>query len=123
LSMKKRHPVRYFALLFGLPAVGGAAVLVWNRGWHWALAWLLSINIMTGLMWIYDKVQSQRRAWRIPENALHLFSLIGGVPAAFLAMFGLRHKTLKKRFTVLYMFLLVLQLGAAFWIGWLRPGS
>ena len=112
MSMKKKQPVRYFTLVFGLPALVGAASLHHWMGWNLLAAWLVGINAMTFLMWSWDKLKSRTGGWRVPEFTLHLFSALGGVPAAFAAMSLLRHKTMKKSFAVLYTVIFLVQLAS-----------
>jgi uncharacterized membrane protein YsdA (DUF1294 family) len=71
------------------------------------------INSTTFLIYVHDKRRSRIAGWRVKETTLHLFSLLGGWPAAFLAMGLLRHKTRK------IGFLFVFWGSVALWlIGW-----
>jgi uncharacterized membrane protein YsdA (DUF1294 family) len=49
-----------------------------------------------------DKRSAEAGEWRIPEATLHLISLIGGWPGAFLAQRALRHKTSKTSFQFVF---------------------
>ena len=64
-------------------------------GW---LAWWLSLNLATVLLFGYDKAIAGGRRRRIPERTLLAFALVGGSPGALLAMRAFRHKTAKVSF-------------------------
>jgi len=68
------------------------------------------INIMTFLLYIYDKNQAKKQKWRIPEKTLHAFSLIGGTFAAFYARKKLRHKTRKTSFIRDFWLVIIVQI-------------
>jgi len=103
------------------------AVATWylsqERGWHLAAAWLTALNLLVLPVWCYDKLAAKRGWRRVPELALHTLALLGAVPASFLAMHLLRHKTLKPAFRRLYWTFLVLQaVGVTLWVDpGLRP--
>ena len=54
------------------------------------LAYLLLINIITYFTYAADKTKARQNKWRIPERTLILLALLGGSPAALLAMSGLQ---------------------------------
>ncbi|HEX5052340.1 MAG TPA: DUF1294 domain-containing protein [Planctomycetota bacterium] len=62
----------------------------------WALLALL--NIVTLLLYGYDKWQSRREGRRVPERTLLWFLFAGGWIGAWLAMAWFRHKTVKASF-------------------------
>ena len=113
LSMK-RAPVRFFLATFGLPAVPTSLWLHFGLGFSWLGSWFTAINVAAFLLWGFDKWRAIRKGWRVPEMTLHAFSVLGAVPAAFLAMSLFRHKTLKLHFAILYGAVLVFQI--AVWI-------
>lgn len=53
------------------------------------------ISAITYGMYAEDKRKAKSRAWRVPENSLHLSELLGGWPGAFVAQRRLRHKCSK----------------------------
>lgn len=61
-----------------------------------------SINIVTFLVYYFDKKRAAAEEWRISERTLHLFSLIGGWPMAFAAQRLFRHKNIKTGFQVTF---------------------
>lgn len=69
------------------------------------LYYLLAVNLLTFLVYGLDKwkavrngQRSKRPSRRIPEATLLLLAALGGSPAALLAMYLFRHKTLHKKF-------------------------
>jgi uncharacterized membrane protein YsdA (DUF1294 family) len=65
------------------------------------LAWLAAINLVTAAVYAWDKAMARRPgARRIPERTLFLLNLAGGCLGAWVAFFGLRHKTLHRSFWI-----------------------
>ena len=102
-------------------AIGWLAL--WGWGWWsgrlplWTAAALLALNLVT--LWTYaaDKNAARSGAWRTSENQLHLLSLLGGWPAAWLAQQNLRHKTSKASFRAVYWLTVVLHCSSlALWL-------
>jgi uncharacterized membrane protein YsdA (DUF1294 family)/cold shock CspA family protein len=58
----------------------------------------------------HDKKAALANRWRIPENQLHLLSALGGWPGALVAQQGLRHKTRKSSFLVMFVVTVALNL-------------
>ncbi len=112
-------------LRFGLVGFGSSAALT---GILWALlgappvlAWLGSINLVTLIIYRYDKAIAGSRATRVPERILHLLTLAGGTLGAAIAMwlFPNRHKTSKGNFVLVFFVILAIQIiiaGGYFWI-------
>jgi len=50
--------------------------------------------------------------WRTPEHTLHLLSVLGGWPAAWVAQRVLRHKTSKRSFQRVFWLTVVVNLAA-----------
>ena len=67
-----------------------------------------------------DKAAAESRRWRIAEDTLHIWGLIGGWPGALFAQQRLRHKTSKTSFQVMFWITVVLNCAA---LGWLMSGS
>ncbi len=57
--------------------------------------YLIVMNIISGIIFAYDKWAANHNHRRIPERNLHLFELLGGVFAILLLMYSLRHKNRK----------------------------
>ena len=113
----RRNPEFVFSTAIAAVAVGLAMILIRRAGFSWGWAWLVAVNLSVIPFWAWDKFQSRRAGFRVPENALHFGALIGAVPGSLLAMRWLRHKTLKPRFKILYTAFFVLQtVGYALWV-------
>ena len=57
-----------------------------------------------------DKLKAKRGSWRIPENTLFMFTILGGGVGTILGMYIFRHKTKKKKFTVGMPIILILEI-------------
>ena len=77
------------------------------------LTWLLSINLFTFFAYWLDKRRARQGQRRISERTLLLAAIIGGSPAALLAMKLFRHKTRKLSFRISYWSIVVVQVTAA----------
>jgi uncharacterized membrane protein YsdA (DUF1294 family) len=103
-----------------------AALLVW-AAWTTRLPVpvLLAAPLLSALtFFLYwrDKLAAQRGAWRTPEDLLHLFSLVGGWPGAWLAQRLLRHKSSKSSFRLMYWASVVLHWALlAYWLASAAP--
>lgn len=71
----------------------------------------LGINLITFFAYWLDKHAAQKGQWRTKEDTLHLWSLVGGWPAARFAQEVLRHKTVKASFQSTYWATVWLHLG------------
>ena len=116
------------ALAYGLMLAWAALVAwaVWTRHLPlWTLAALAGLNLAT--LWLYaaDKNAARRGQWRIAEKQLHLLSLLGGWPAAWLAQQNMRHKSSKTAFRAVYWATIVLHCAALagflHWVGAFQP--
>jgi uncharacterized membrane protein YsdA (DUF1294 family)/cold shock CspA family protein len=108
------------ALLF---TAGWIGLLGWGiyqqrlPAWWWTLAAVLALNLLTFVVYAIDKSAARAGSWRTAENQLHLLSLLGGWPGAWLAQQGLRHKSSKRSFQVTYWGTVVLHCAAlAAWV-------
>lgn len=77
------------------------------------IIYILIINIITYILYAYDKHQAKKHKWRVKESTLLLLPLIMGSPGALIAMYTLRHKTKHKKFTLLVPMLLILNIVTA----------
>lgn len=89
------------------------------------IIWLLAINIITVVTYRYDKNIAGSSRKRVPERGLLLLALIGGSPAAFIAMYLMRprHKTRKLAFLLPFWLIVIGQIGMfwLYWQFWQRP--
>lgn len=87
----------------------------------WVLGASFLVNVLTFFAYWLDKYRATQRAWRIPESTLHLWSLAGGWPGAFLAQQILRHKSVKAAFRGAYWVTVFAHCAiAAGWVWYLR---
>ena len=116
------------ALAYGLMLAWAALVAwaVWTRHLPlWTVAALAGLNLAT--LWLYaaDKNAARRGQWRIAEKQLHLLSVLGGWPAAWLAQQNMRHKSPKTAFRAVYWATIVLHCAALagflHWVGAFQP--
>ena len=57
--------------------------------------YLFLINLISGLIFTYDKYSAIKNRQRISERKLHFFEILGGVFANLILLFLLRHKNRK----------------------------
>ena len=116
------------ALAYGLMLAWAALVAwaVWTRHLPlWTVAALAGLNLTT--LWLYaaDKNAARQGQWRIAEKQLHLLSVLGGWPAAWLAQQNMRHKSSKTAFRAIYWATIVLHCAALagflHWVGAFQP--
>ena len=83
----------------------------------WLLAWLVVINVATFAAYAWDKAAAKRPgARRTRERTLWILCVAGGVLGAWLAFFGLRHKTQHRSFWVVQSAASVLWVVVLVWI-------
>ena len=116
---KAPSPTAGASLTYGLMLVW-AGLLAWGvwaqRLPLWTLAALAALNVVTLWMYATDKNAARSDRRRIPESQLHLISLLGGWPAAWLAQQKMRHKSSKAEFRAGYWVTIVLNCSALAWI-------
>jgi len=99
------------------------ADLVWLGRLPFAILGLYVVTSVVVFVSYYSgKSRTSNDQWWLPENTLHLWSLIGGWPGAALAQKLLHHKSKKKTFQVAYWFTIVLNTLAFIWL-LTPPGS
>lgn len=69
-------------------------------------------SLVTYVVYAWDKSSAKRNRWRIQESTLHLLSLFGGWPGAFVAQRTLRHKSKKRSFQLVFWITVILNCGA-----------
>ncbi|MBI2444560.1 MAG: DUF1294 domain-containing protein [Candidatus Magasanikbacteria bacterium] len=80
-------------------------LLIWP-----AIIYLTAINLITLFLYGSDKLSARAGADRVRERTLLLLALLGGSPAALLAMKLFRHKTRKASFLAILTLILLIQL-------------
>lgn len=64
------------------------------------LIYLILINAAAFVLMCLDKYYAKANKWRIPEATLLGVALLGGSAGTLVAMYTVRHKTRKPKFTV-----------------------
>lgn len=80
------------------------------------IGYLISINLITFLIFAFDKSRSRGEGRRIPEKTLLLLALLGGSPGAAYAMSTFRHKTKKYSFQISFYLIILGQIALLAWI-------
>ena len=76
------------------------------------VAGFVLVNVGSALgIWL-DKRRAVNGEWRIREETLLVWALVGGWPGGIWAMRKFRHKTSKPFFIARYVFVIVLNIGA-----------
>ncbi|WOX04407.1 DUF1294 domain-containing protein [Microbulbifer pacificus] len=104
-------------LLVGLVFIGLVAASV-TLGKLPPLVLLLYIgmSLLTYLFYYLDKSAARAGNWRTKESTLHLMSLLGGWPGAWLAQQKLRHKSRKQPFRFIFWLTVLANIGALVWL-------
>ncbi|MDU8929248.1 DUF1294 domain-containing protein [Alisedimentitalea sp. MJ-SS2] len=86
----------------------------------WLVGLFVAVNVITVALFWHDKRRAQKQGWRVQEMTLHVWTLLGGTPAAFWASQRFRHKTRKQPFRRIQQGIALLQLvvvGLCLWQG------
>jgi uncharacterized membrane protein YsdA (DUF1294 family)/cold shock CspA family protein len=90
--------------LLAIPAFAGIVALVCTH-WHvpiW-IAWIyVVLSVFCYIVYSVDKTAATNHTWRVSENALLAWGLVGGWPGAIIAQRLLRHKTRKASFVAAF---------------------
>jgi len=98
---QKRLRNRAFVLVAVMTVLLQVSLSVWFKPmlWSWFICYFTSINVVTWMVFFYDKgITGGKDVVRVPENALFLLAVGGGLPSTLLAMQVLRHKRAKASF-------------------------
>jgi uncharacterized membrane protein YsdA (DUF1294 family) len=74
----------------------------------------LVMSLVTFVEYGLDKRAARLGRWRIPERRLHILALAFGWPGAWIAQRAFRHKTMDRRFRIIFW--MIIALHAAAWI-------
>ena len=117
--MSKQNPTRFFCVIAAI-LMAGVSGLLWPAHMTNLYACLAGVSVVTFIFYGYDKRQSLRNKRRVPEVTLHMLALLGGTPGALLGQLFFRHKTKKLRFRIIFLTIVLFQVGAGFcyWRYW-----
>lgn len=113
----QKHKLLRYSLGLGLALALALSLLLWRLGLRPMVAYLLSMNAITFILYGHDKRQAVVGGTRIPEVGLHAAALLGGTAGAVLAQGLFRHKTRKRSFRVVFAAIILLQIivGYGYW--------
>lgn len=77
---------------------------------------LLSVSLITYILYYLDKKKSEKKKWRIKEKTLLLFSFLGGAIGGLLGMYVNRHKTKHLSFIIVNWLSFILQISLGIFI-------
>lgn len=86
--------------------------LVYNALMDFLIIYLAIINIIALAAMGIDKKKAEKKEWRIPENRLFLYVILGGGIGGTLGMFLFRHKTKHAGFRILFPLITIAEYGA-----------
>jgi len=95
--------------------VGLSAAAISGRLPFWVPAIYAVVSVITFVTYAADKSRAGTGDRRVPERTLHLLALVGGWPGALVAQRYFRHKTLKRRFQVIFWLIVLAHFAAAAW--------
>lgn len=75
------------------------------------LLYILIISAISVIVTVLDKKCAEHGLWRISEKTLLTLAFLGGANAMYVTMLFIRHKTKKKKFTVLLPIFCLVQIG------------
>jgi len=74
------------------------------------MIYLIIINLITFFVMWLDKRKAKNGRWRIPENTLLLFVLLGGGIGGIIGMYVFHHKTQKAKFVIGFPIILICEI-------------
>ena len=111
---RRGHGYSYYPLILGFIATAILLLLlVFLLGLHLFPAWIIAFSLTTFALIGFDKVMAKADKDRIPENVLHLFTILGGFPGQLIGRVVFRHKT---NFSRHPLFNIVLIASATLWV-------
>ena len=93
-------------------------LLLFQTSWWWYWNWMLSMSLVTFVMYGLDKLQAKRDGGRIPNAILHMMSLIGGSLGALFGRIVFHHKSNVRNNPLFLVTLIVGFLISAVFIYW-----
>ena len=121
--MRHRHKAiqrQTTVLVILIAGLSATAFFMWDAVGFFP-SYLMAINAVTLMAFAFDKAIAAREYTRIPERTLFALALLGGTPAALVAMFLFRHKISKRLFKRVVGGIIVVQTTACVvWFQWFR---
>ena len=74
------------------------------------IIYFIIINIFTFFVMWLDKRKAKKGRWRIPENTLLIFVILGGGVGGIAGMYTFRHKTQKMKFVIGFPLILICEI-------------
>lgn len=108
--MTKHNPKQFFLLLAIILTAAGTFAAAYCLKIPIVYAYLITLNMLTFVIYGFDKRQSIRQGGRVPEIILHLLAAAGATPAALAAQRIFRHKTRKQPFKAIFITIIILQI-------------
>ena len=91
-------------------------VLGYNALMDFLIIYLAIINIVALAAMGIDKKKAEKKEWRIPENRLFLYVILGGGIGGTLGMFLFRHKTKHAKFRIFFPFITIVEYSALIFV-------
>lgn len=91
--------------------------LIWRSSNPIPLVSYIFMSALTSLYYAADKRRALTHSWRIPENYLHIFELLGGWPGALLSQKAFRHKNRKGHYQRIFWEIVTLH--GVLWLAYL----
>jgi uncharacterized membrane protein YsdA (DUF1294 family) len=85
-------------------------------GWHLYWIWLAIASGITFILYGFDKAQSKKGGFRVPEMVFHLLALSGGFPGGWIGRAMFHHKTKKVFFVFVLAVSTVIHLVLVYWL-------
>jgi uncharacterized membrane protein YsdA (DUF1294 family) len=96
----RQSPKQTFSLMAIVAILLLGLALSFFTGWNPIWIWLASVNLVTFILYGYDKAEAKSGGLRVPEVVLHGLALAGGFLGGWAGRLVFRHKTRKPIFTV-----------------------
>ena len=103
-----KPPYIFVALFFGL--------LIFASLLGKLPAWIPVVYLVLSVITFFTYGLDKSASWRTSEKTLHILGIIGGWPGGLLAQQAFRHKTAKKRFQMVFWFIVIVN---SLFISWL----
>ena len=116
MSQPKRSPHHTFSFVAVALIIGVGIFLLVTTSWSFYWVWLITLSIITFILYGYDKGQAKLGGTRVPEVVLHGLALLGGFLGSWLGRAIFRHKTRKTSFTVVLVIATIIHLAIIFFL-------